>query len=184
MIRKRTKTYKRPLIIALLALLGLVIVLCILQLTHTTHFFESASSKQKQQETTYNSDKKQAIVDSGGSPSKTDSAGNPAASSGTYTTPRSDSGAISIEPSQQGSNVVISIKLSGYSDGSCALTVTNASSGKSSTKNANVIYAPDFSTCAGFTIPTSTLGAGSWSISLDVTSGGITNNKLSSLVVR
>ena len=184
MIRKRTKNYKRPLIIALLAFLGVMIVLCVLQITHTTHFFEPTSSKQKQQETTYNGDKKQTTVSNNGNPSKTDVAGNPAASSGSYTTPQSNSDAVSITPSQQGNYVVLSVKLSGYSDGSCALSITNANTGKDLTRDADVIYAPNFSTCAGFSIPTSSLGAGSWSISLAITSGGITTNKSLSLIVQ
>lgn len=57
-------------------------------------------------------------------------------------------------------------------DGTCSLTLTRASDGKTVTKTANVVANPASATCAGFDIPTNQLGAGSWTISIEVDSGG------------
>lgn len=55
--------------------------------------------------------------------------------------------------------------------GTCVLKLTRNSPTKSFTKSANVIANPSSSTCKGFDIPTSELGAGSWKIVISVTSG-------------
>lgn len=164
-----------------LALVGGIFVA--LQATHVTHFFRQANSiqKQKQQEKNFNNKQKEATVNGKGNPSTTDETGQPVESTGTYTPPSSASN-ITISPEQQSNQVSITTKLAGYSDGSCTLTITNGA--KNTSQTASVIYAPDFSTCAGFTIPVSTLGAGSWSINLAVTSGGITTTKSTTFTVK
>lgn len=75
---------------------------------------------------------------------------------------------IDLTATQQQSDVVVITKLtgSGYSQGTCTLTATNGS--KSVSKTADIIYQPEYSTCAGYTIPTSSLGAGTWKLSLKV----------------
>lgn len=79
------------------------------------------------------------------------------------------------------STVTVQTKLVGYSDGSCTLTATNGS--KTFNQTAQVIYAPDFSTCAGFSVPVSQLGTGTWNVKLDVTSRGNTQSKTTNVEV-
>lgn len=98
-----------------------------------------------------------------------------------YTPPEGNSG-ITIAPSVSGNNVVVSTQLAGYSDGTCKLTATNGA--KTNSQTADVIYAPSFSTCAGFVVPIDDLGHGTWNLTLDVTSGGITSTKTTTYEVR
>ncbi|MEO5499357.1 MAG: hypothetical protein ABIR46_02570 [Candidatus Saccharimonadales bacterium] len=67
---------------------------------------------------------------------------------------------------ESNSSVTVLTKLYGVSDGTCTLTVSKA--GVTHTQTAQVIYQPDFSSCAGFSISRDKLGAGSWTIQLTV----------------
>lgn len=94
----------------------------------------------------------------------------------TYTPPVASNNNVSLTVKKSdSSSVTVITKLVNYSDGACSLTVTNGS--KTVTQNAQVVYAPDYSSCAGFSVPISSLGTGTWSISLAVTSGGVTTTK-------
>ncbi|HEY1085844.1 MAG TPA: hypothetical protein VGE34_03925 [Candidatus Saccharimonadales bacterium] len=77
--------------------------------------------------------------------------------------------------------VTVSTKLQGISSGNCALSITNNRRHHSET--AQVLYQPEFSTCAGFSVNRDVLGAGSWNIKLVVTSNGKTYTKESTLNV-
>lgn len=120
----------------------------------------------------YNRSKKEAVVNDGGTP-VTDNAKGPTPS-GAYIPPANDNG-ITITPTIKNDQVIITTKLAGYSDGTCSLTASNGS--KTTTQTADVIYAPNFSTCAGFSVPISTLGSGTWTITLNIASGGGTTSK-------
>lgn len=102
----------------------------------------------------------------------------------TSTSPLTHSGGDVIVTTKQDSpdTVTVFTKLSGYSDGECKLDVSNNS--MSYSKTANVIFQPEYSTCAGFTIPISELSNGTWSISLAVTSSGSTITKQLSVEVK
>lgn len=82
--------------------------------------------------------------------------------------PKSNS-SIELSANRDGDSVTIIIKLKeqGYSQGKCSLTV--AANGKRVAQNADIIYQPEYSTCAGFSIPVSSVGSGQWAISLSVT---------------
>ena len=67
-------------------------------------------------------------------------------------------------------NVTVFTTLHGYSSGTCSLKVTNGS--KTVNQTASVIYQPEFSSCAGFSVPISSLDKGTWAITLTVTSEG------------
>lgn len=82
---------------------------------------------------------------------------------------------ITLEATQKGSTVTITTKLTGYSDGECALDIS--SDGKSISKTAEIIYQPEFSTCAGFSVNTSELEKGTWNITLTVTSGSSSTHR-------
>lgn len=62
------------------------------------------------------------------------------------------------------STVTVLTKLQGFPDGECSLLIQNGS--KSTTKTAPIIYQPEFSSCAGFSINKSELGSGIWNITL------------------
>lgn len=61
-------------------------------------------------------------------------------------------------------SVTVTSKLPGVSSGTCTLTVTNGA--KETVKTATIIYQPEFSTCAGFSVAQSELGTGVWTLSL------------------
>lgn len=70
--------------------------------------------------------------------------------------------------------VTIFTKLYGISGGTCYLSVVNGSQNTSQT--AQVIYAPEYSSCAGFSVNKSSLGSGTWHISLRVDQNGTQYN--------
>lgn len=80
-----------------------------------------------------------------------------------------DNSSIELSADKDGDNVTIIVKLKeqGYSQGKCSLTV--AANGKKVAQNADIIYQPEYSTCAGFSVPISSVGGGQWTISLSVT---------------
>lgn len=85
---------------------------------------------------------------------------------------------------QQESNSTVTVftKLTNISSGSCELTVTNGSAKTSQT--ANVIYQPEFSTCAGFSVPITSVGKGTWLLNLTITSDGTSQSKSISTEVK
>jgi len=85
------------------------------------------------------------------------------------TAPTSDS--IKLTATQESNNTVTIItKLTGVSDGSCRLDISNG--GETTTQTANVIYQPEYSTCAGFSVPINSVGKGVWNIKLTLTNRG------------
>lgn len=93
-------------------------------------------------------------------------------------------GKIDISASQEDDgSVIVSTKLYNISSGTCSLVVSNGT--KSWSKIVSVIYQPEFSTCAGFIVPTSSgLGPGSWSIVLDVVENNIKSSKTTAIEVK
>jgi hypothetical protein len=158
---------KKTLTVATLSLLLIGVVLAGLAIYHAHHGKTSSNT-----DVTTNNAKKEAVIDNNGVPA---SGGDKGSTPNTDYTPPTDNAGITITPRTSGTNVIVSTKLAGYSDGKCTLTVTN--SGQTSTLTADVIYAPGYSTCAGFSIPKATLGAGTWNITLNVDSGGSTTSK-------
>lgn len=95
-------------------------------------------------------------------PSKTDS---DSLTSGNQT---STPAKLELSASNNGGSVTVMSRLSGIGDGSCNLRATNGN--QSYTEEADVIYQPTYSTCAGFSVPVSELGAGNWQITVQATS--------------
>jgi len=90
---------------------------------------------------------------------------------------------IELSAQQEANNSVTAFtKLPGYSSGSCKLTTTNGT--RTNEQTANVIYQPEFSSCAGFSIPINELGKGLWNLNLSVTSNGNTQSKTISYEVK
>lgn len=73
---------------------------------------------------------------------------------------------VTVSAERQGSAVIILSKIQSVAEGSCRLVVTN--SGKTTEQTAQVIYQPEFSSCAGFSVPVTALGSGSWNITVVV----------------
>lgn len=76
-------------------------------------------------------------------------------------------GALEVTASQEGLTVVILTKIKNLASGTCSLTVHTSS--KSITKTAALIYQPEFSSCAGFSIPVGETGTGHLDITVAVT---------------
>lgn len=71
--------------------------------------------------------------------------------------------------------VIITTNLSSTPSGSCKLTITGGTTPV--TKTAQVIYNPEFSTCAGFSVAKHEVNAPQWTIKLDVSSPDGTQTK-------
>lgn len=67
-----------------------------------------------------------------------------------------------------GDSVTITTQIQNISSGACRLTASNGAS-TISPQTAPIIYQPEFSSCAGFTVPKSSLGNGTWSVSVTAT---------------
>lgn len=77
---------------------------------------------------------------------------------------------LEITASQQGQTIVVLTKIYGINSGTCVLTVSN--SGRTFSQKADVVYQPEYSSCAGFGVPVSSVGTGNWSISLQLNDPG------------
>lgn len=102
---------------------------------------------------------------------------------GTPLEPPTSNDSLSLSAEQQNSNVVIYTTISNVSGGSCKLTARNGNANHEQT--AEIIYAHDGSSCAGFTIEVSRLGAGNWDVSLEVfpVNGSVLTKSISIKVV-
>lgn len=87
------------------------------------------------------------------------------------TPPSFNSDNIIIESSQSNSSVTILAKMTGFTgSGTCTLKVTKGPATVS--ESAEIIYQPEYSTCAGFSIDKNRLSPGTWSLSLSVSVEG------------
>lgn len=82
----------------------------------------------------------------------------------------SSSDLIELSATQDAGVVNIATKLHNFSSGICTLSITNNTNSLS--EEAQVLYQPEFSTCAGFSIVKSRLGSGNWDITIDATPSG------------
>ena len=161
---------------ALIVILLVVVVasgaLLVLEKTGTTDFIKeqtpanaSGPSKEQQAEQAQGDAKtKQDYLDS--VTKSTDSNGGDDTST-TNTETATEPSSLSISASQNGNTATILTQIHGVAAGSCKLTATNGS--YSTTQTAQIIFQPEFSSCAGFSIPVNTLGTGSWNIVVAVT---------------
>lgn len=93
------------------------------------------------------------------------------------------SSSLEVSVKQENDNVVVLTKLLDYSAGTCTLTASNLS--RDTQQTADIIYQPEFSSCAGFSIPVSTLEKGKWSITVvAMNSDGETQSKTVTLEVK
>lgn len=166
---RKSRSYSNKKVWILLLVVFAAVILVVLK---SLGAFKSNDQKAQEQTQTYNNSRKEAAIDNNGS---TSSNGTKDSTPTTPYAPPINNDGITITPSTSDSNVVITTKLVGYSDGTCKLDVTNGI--KTTSQTVAVIYAPNYSTCAGFTIPKDTLGTGEWDITLTIISGGNTTSK-------
>lgn len=160
------------------SVIAIAALIFVLEATNVTNFFAKKSqSTESAQEARANADKKEAVINA---PAPAAKDGSPE-ETGAYTPPKTADG-IAVEAKQNGNEVIVTAKLTGYSDGECQLDITNG--GATFTASATVIYQQEFSSCAGFSVPVDKLGAGNWAVDLKVTAGGITQNKTTSIEVK
>ena len=146
--------------VVVLALAGLMFALEATDTINLLHSPQDSSQdgptpRQKAQERKTNSQAKENFLDNAYKEGPTDS------------TPDPNQATIELSAEQQGSNVVVLARMHEVANGTCTLTATIGT--KSTRQTAVVIYQPEFSSCAGFSIPVSTLGSGKWVIELSVT---------------
>lgn len=95
----------------------------------------------------------------------------------------SDNNAITLTATQEGQSVVVLTKLQGYPSGTCKLQGENGAASFSVV--VDIIYQPEFSSCAGYTIPVSKLGIGIWSLTLTASQAdGSSANRTTTVEVR
>lgn len=91
----------------------------------------------------------------------------PGSNSGSGASPTPQSPSIELSGRQESNgSVTVFTKLHTISSGTCDLVIKNGAN--QITRSASVIFQPEFSTCAGFSIPVSDLGSGNWDINLTV----------------
>lgn len=164
---------RRKLLIGCMAVVLLVVVLGALEKMHITNFIKlhkptavipsGPTTEQQKQEAAVNAETKQQLVED-----------EKASSSVTPTSAPSTSIELSAKE-EINKTVTVFTKLPGYSDGTCTLVATNGN--KSTSQSAPVMFQPEFSSCAGFSIPISSVGTGTWNLQLSVTSKGATESK-------
>ncbi|QQS20170.1 hypothetical protein IPL85_01820 [Candidatus Saccharibacteria bacterium] len=171
---------KLALLVGVLLCLGIVIA--ILEKTGTTNILrmpQTAEQKkvtqQAEAEKKADTEAKQSFLDD--SQKTTPSQDTPVSE------PQPNQSNLNLDVKQEGETVTVLTKLSGVSSGECVLKAQNGS--KSTEQQAQIIYQPEFSSCAGFNIAKSTLGVGQWQITLTVTtSSGQTLSQGQSLEVK
>lgn len=164
----------------LLPVLGVVLVLLLVSLAFKyaldLTLDKTKTSEQSEQVAKDNASRKKEFVENS---QKTGP--KPGTNSSENYTPPNNPDNIKLSAQQNGDNVVVMTQLYGYSDGTCAVVATSGSS--STEQTADVIYQSQYSSCAGFSIPKDKLSAGTWSIKLTVTSGGVSETQSTSLEV-
>lgn len=185
MLKQKNKKNTKKLLLSLLAALlfaGLLFV--VLEKTNVTNFIkddqpaeagviedDGPTPEQKQEEEAVNAANKDQLIQKEGSQPTGKENTDPASKT------------IGLSAQQESNNTVtVFTKLYNFSSGSCSLTVTNGSA--SNNQTAAVIYQAEYSICAGFSVPTSGLGAGTWNINLKVDSDGTSAAKDISFEVR
>lgn len=125
-------------------------------------------AEQKQQSRN-DAQNKQDFLDNTSSQSQQNKGDNPTTDPPSTTSPK-PLPTLTLTASQSGASVTILTNMQNVPSGTCKLTVTNGTA--NTTQVADVIYQPQFSSCAGFSVPTSSVGSGLWQISVSVVPSG------------
>ena len=179
-MKKRTLHISKKAVAIILVIALLFGLLLVLEKTRTTNLIklpgktaptsDGPTPEQIQQEAEVNAADKQKYVESN----------NQTTASGTAS---SSSKSIDLSAKQEGdSSVTVFTKAFGYGDGTCTLVATNQS--RKTNLDAALIYQPEYSSCAGFSVPIDSLGKGTWNLKLSITSSGSTTDKSISYEVK
>lgn len=97
--------------------------------------------------------------------------------------PEFTSDKISISIKETAENVAITTKLLGFSgEGKCELKITKDTT--TVAQSAEVIYQPEYSTCAGFSVEKSKLSTGTWKVELTVSDKGKAYSQTSEFTIK
>ena len=139
------------------------------QPTPTNQPPHAATPAQKASEQQHNATSKQQLNDS----TVQRAAGQPAGQQQPRPAPTSQQ--IELRAETAGQAVTVYTKLAHASSGTCSLRIRNGE--REQQQTAAIIYQPEFSSCAGFSVPVSPLGQGQWQIELTITTDGATLTK-------
>lgn len=153
--------FKKPLVLLVILALLVIVIFIILEKTRVTNLVQTPgpqaiTPQQAAEQKKTDQAKKQDFIEQAAEP--------------TPANPPQDSDAITLTTKREGSSVTILTQLKGFSGGHCELSIINGA--KTHTATAEIIYQPEFSSCAGFGVPVDRLGPGLWSITLKATPTG------------
>ncbi|MGV9002170.1 MAG: hypothetical protein ACOH18_04445 [Candidatus Saccharimonadaceae bacterium] len=158
MIKMRTTQNKNRKTLLILAILLLVVLGTVAVYAITRPSTQGPTEQQKTEQNTTQNNEKQQYIEATNNP---DNEPKPAPVP-------SSSDTISISANKaEGNSVTIITQLDGYASGSCELVITNGA--KTYTATVSILYQPEHSTCAGYSVPIASLGNGTWHIKLSVT---------------
>lgn len=159
---------KNILLIVGSCLLILLAVVAILEKTHIINLVGNANisgQKEEQEATKTAAENKATYLDQAygkGAGIKQPTNNNP-----TPVAPSSLPITVELNSYQENDTITVTTKIQNVSAGTCKLRITNGS--REISQEAAIIYQPEFSSCAGFGIAKSSLGNGSWDITLTAT---------------
>lgn len=93
----------------------------------------------------------------------------------TSSAPTPAASSISLSAVTESDIVIVRTSIGNTSAGTCSLKITN--SGTTKEYSADILYQPQNSSCAGFSVPVSDIGHGNWKLRLAVTSNNQTATK-------
>lgn len=167
---KKKNSKNKIIKIALLAALLLLVVSAVLELTGVTHFIRNEQASPSVTKTTGETINYEPATEEEKNQvetSKTDDDKIKDSQNQTTPTTPSDKKVVISSAEQQSSNVVVQTQLYGIGWQNCTLTLSMGD--KKVTKTSETLYQQSFSTCLGFSVPTSELSAGTWKVELSVT---------------
>lgn len=176
-IQKRKKTPRKYVQLAVIA----VCVLALLGISYVVKHRSPASGAANSSHGSSDANQRVTPQDiQGNIDAKQQLAENPSSGNSTSNTTNTS---IDLSAHQASDNTVTVIaKLAGYGSGTCKLSVSNGT--HSITQQADVIYQPEYSSCAGFSVPVDQLGTGTWDITVSIITDAGTGSKTISLGVK
>lgn len=167
---KKTKTinkHRRAFIALIVVIFAVLLAITAINMTgNLINPKDNRASEQKSEAEVNANNKKTTIENSSGNTDSTN-----------YTNTQHTSSDIDISyRSESDGSITIVTKLNNYSDGTCSLSIKNGV--EIYKKTAPVIYQPDFSSCAGFSVPSGAIDKGKWEITVKVTSKNKTNSNM------
>lgn len=127
---------------------------------------QGPTKKQTEQAAKTAANDKQAYLDQTSKDGSTTT--QPTSTTPTPETPSNTPANMTLNAKIDGNSVTVTTQIQNISSGTCKLTASNGAN-TISPQTAQIIYQPEFSSCAGFSVLKSSLGSGPWSISVTAT---------------